>query len=129
MTMTGRVVHFEIPADDLSRATGFYKQAFGWTITSIPEMQYTLVQTAPSDPQGTPVEPGAINGGMLVRQAPVTSPVVTVEVDDIQAVVAKIRAAGGTVHGEPQTVGGMGMSAYFTDTEGNTLGLWQYLQQ
>ncbi|MDQ1668085.1 MAG: uncharacterized protein QOE40_146, partial [Actinomycetota bacterium] len=32
--MGGRVVHFEIPADDLARAQEFYRSAFGWEINS-----------------------------------------------------------------------------------------------
>lgn len=27
------IVHFEIPADDVTRAQKFYKQAFGWKIS------------------------------------------------------------------------------------------------
>lgn len=46
--MHGRVVHFEIPADDLPRAEGFYRDALGWGINSIPGMGYTLVSTTPS---------------------------------------------------------------------------------
>jgi hypothetical protein len=28
----GRLVHFEIPADDLDRAKKFYEEALGWAI-------------------------------------------------------------------------------------------------
>lgn len=30
-----RVIHFEIQADDINRATGFYKTVFGWNISQI----------------------------------------------------------------------------------------------
>ncbi len=36
--MSGRVVHFEIPADDVERAQSFYQEAFGWQITPMPDM-------------------------------------------------------------------------------------------
>ena len=44
-----KVVHFEIPVNDIKRAEKFYKSAFGWEINSIPEMKYTLVTTSPVD--------------------------------------------------------------------------------
>jgi predicted enzyme related to lactoylglutathione lyase len=66
--MNGQVVHFEIPADDVERARGFYREAFGWQLAPVPDMDYTMVTTTPSGPEGMPTEPGAINGGMLARQ-------------------------------------------------------------
>jgi predicted enzyme related to lactoylglutathione lyase len=123
--MSGRVVHFEIPADDIGRAQGFYRDAFGWQINSIPEMNYTIVATTPTDESGTPSTPGAINGGILARQGPIASPVITVDVADIDQALTRIEELGGkTVLGR-QRVGDMGFSAYFTDPEGNLIGLWQ----
>src|SRR4029453_5659606 len=71
--MSDKVVHFEIPADDVERAQVFYRDAFGWTINAMPEMGYTIVMTTESDEAGTPVERGAINGGMLQRQGEIRS--------------------------------------------------------
>ena len=49
---------------------------------------------------GAPHRAGAINGGMLTREGPFTSPVVTVEVDDIDKALETIAAQGGsTVRG------------------------------
>ncbi|MGH3445975.1 MAG: VOC family protein, partial [Nocardioidaceae bacterium] len=64
--MSGRVVHFEVPFEDGDRARGFYAEAFGWAVTPMPEMSYTMVSTGPSE-QGPPSEPGFINGGMMER--------------------------------------------------------------
>jgi predicted enzyme related to lactoylglutathione lyase len=122
--MSGRVVHFEIPADDLTRAEGFYRDAFGWEINSMPGMGYTLVGTTPSTESG-PSEPGAINGGMLARQAPITAPVVTIEVDDIDKALEAIAGLGGRTVRERMPVGDMGFAAYFADTEDNVVGLWE----
>ncbi len=123
--MSGPVVHFEIPADDLPRAESFYREAFGWKITSMPEMKYTMLQTAAADQTGRPTEPGTINGGMLARQGPVTHPVVTIQVPDIGAALQKVEQLGGKALTGRQDVGGMGFAAYFADTEGNVIGLWQ----
>jgi predicted enzyme related to lactoylglutathione lyase len=123
--MTGRVVHFEIPADDLERAQAFYRDAFGWGINAMPEMDYTLVSTGPVDDQGMPTEPGFTNGGMLARQEPVTAPVIVVDVDAIDAALKTVESLGGSVVQGRQAVGDMGFAAYVRDSEGNMLGLWQ----
>jgi hypothetical protein len=122
--MSGQVVHFEIPADDLARAQEFYRAAFGWQINSMPGMDYSLVTTTPSGDRG-PLEPGAINGGMLARQEPVTAPVVVIEVDDIDMALGQVEGLGGKVVRGRDPVGDMGFAAYVQDTEGNTVGLWQ----
>ena len=126
--MSGQVVHFEIPADDMGRAQDFYREAFGWQLTTVPEMGYTLVMTTPAGPDGRPSQPGAINGGMLTRQGPITAPVVTIDVDDIDEALARIEELGGKAATPRQAVGDMGFSAYFTDSEGNLIGLWQTAQ-
>ncbi|MGZ4443117.1 MAG: VOC family protein [Nocardioidaceae bacterium] len=124
--MSGRVVHFEVPFDDQERATAFYNQAFGWNIAPIPEMSYVMVSTGPTGEQGAgPQEAGFINGGMFRRQSPVTGPVITVDVDDIDTSLEQIEKLGGSTVEAKTAVGEMGFSAYFTDPEGNLMGLWQ----
>ena len=124
--MTGRVVHFEIPYDDGDRARAFYAESFGWQIHLMPELQYTTVSTGPVTEQGMPVAPGYLNGGMFDRSnGPTNSPVVTVEVDDIDAALESVERHGGKAVVGRTAVGEMGFSAYFADPEGNVLGLWQ----
>lgn len=123
--MSGGVIHFELPADDVERAQGFYREAFGWSMNPMPEMHYTMVSTAEVGEDFMPLDRGVINGGMAERGGPVTAPVITVGVDDIDAALRKVEELGGkTVQGR-MPVGDMGFTAYFTDTEGNTVGLWQ----
>lgn len=122
--MSGRVVHFEIPADDVDRAEAFYREAFGWESNRMPELNYTMVTTAPSGETG-PTEPGAINGGMLQRQQGMTSPVLVIEVDDIDAALTQVEKLGGSIVQTKMPIGDMGFAAYFIDTEGNTGGLWE----
>ena len=123
--MSGRVVHFEIPFEDGDRARSFYEGAFGWRMTPLPDMGYTLVMTGPTPEQGPPSEPGFINGGMMKREAPFGSPVVTIDVEDIDGALESIEKLGGTTVIAKQTVGDMGFTAYFKDPEGNLIGLWQ----
>lgn len=122
--MSGRVVHFEVPYDDAERARSFYGGVFGWRIQPT-QMQYDLVSTGPVDAAGRPSAPGYVGGGMTQRGGHVTQPVITIEVDDVRATLDRIRSNGGAGLGEPFTVGEMGIAAYFTDSEGNSMGLWQ----
>jgi hypothetical protein len=121
----GKVVHFEIPAENVQRAREFYKKAFGWKMDSVPNMEYTMLRTTDSDDKGMPKEPGAINGGMMIKKAPIKSPVITIDVEDMEKALAEIKDLGGKVVVGKQPVGDMGFSAYFKDTEGNIVGLWQ----
>ena len=87
----GGVVHFEIPADDQERARSFYKEALGWRIDPVPGMDYNMVVTTPMDETtGQPTEAGAINGGMMAREADLTNPVLTVDVEDIEATLKTV---------------------------------------
>ena len=125
----GKVVHFEIPADDLDRARTFYGKVFGWRIDTMPMPgggEYTgLTTTAVDEKTMTPTEPGAINGGMMQRDAATPAPVITIDVEDIDAALAKIEELGGMAVLGRQAVGEMGWAAYFKDVEGNLMGLWQ----
>lgn len=123
--MSARVVHFEVPFDDADRARGFYREVFDWQIQSMPEMGYDIVSTGPVGDQGMPTEPGYIGGGMLARQDPVRTPVITLQVDDIDATLTTVEKHGGSTVTGKTPVGDMGFSAYFTDSEGNLMGLWQ----
>jgi predicted enzyme related to lactoylglutathione lyase len=123
--MSGRVVHFEIPFDDAERARTFYSEAFGWTINEVPDLNYSFVQTGPTGEGGFPAEPGYIGGGMVRRASPTDRPVITIDVEDMDAALRKIEDLGGTVVLGRQDVGDMGWTAYFKDAEGNLMGLWQ----
>lgn len=125
--MSGRVVHFEVPYDDAERARAFYSDVFDWSIQPVPELDYSFVRTGPTDGTGMPTEPGYIGGGMFQRQEDIGRPIVTIEVDDATKALTAIAEHGGAAVGDPQQVGDMGIAAYFTDSEGNLMGLWQTL--
>jgi len=122
----GKVVHFEIPTDDEARARAFYSSIFGWQLQPMDEMQYTLVRTTPVDEQTQlPTEPGAINGGLMKRSAETPAPVITVDVDSIDDSLKQIESSGGSTVTPRTEIPGMGAFAYFKDTEGNVVGLWE----
>jgi len=122
-----KVVHFEIPADDLERAQKFYKGVFGWKMDAVPEMEYILIGTTPVDENGMPTEPGGINGGMMKRQNPFNSPIITINVENIEEAMKNVKKMGGKMVREKIQVGDMGYASYFKNTEGNIIGLWQII--
>ena len=123
--MTGRVVHFEIPADDVERASNFYRETFGWQVASMPDMDYTILGTTPTDDTGMPTELGGINGGMSDRSGPIRNVVITIEVDDIDTALERVEHFGGTTVAGRQAIAAIGFTGYFADPEGNVIGLWQ----
>ncbi len=123
----GKVVHFEIPFDDGDRAGSFYQQAFGWQLMPMPDMDYTIVMTGPTDPETGPSESGFINGGMFKRSEafPGKAPNLVIDVPNVDEALREVEAAGGTSVTARTQVGDMGFTGYFTDTEGNLIGLWE----
>lgn len=124
------VIHFEMSYQDRDRAAAFYSAAFGWQTQMLgAEMgHYLLLTTATTDAKpGAPA--GAIGGGMFARSADMPEhmqkPSVVIGVPDVLAAMARVRAAGGQVLGEPMTIPGVGEYVAFIDTEGNRLGMLQ----
>ena len=124
-----KIVHFEIPADDVARAKSFYGSVFGWEMEDMPGgMDYTILRTVPVGEDQLPTEPGAINGGLMKRSADTPSPVITINVAAIDDALERIEAGGGKTVQPRQEIPGMGAFAYFTDPEGNVMGLWENLE-
>ena len=123
-----KVVHFEIPVDDMDRAKKFYS-LFDWQIQDWPMPDgslHTGLRTVDVDETThMPKEPGAINGMMVKRDTVSATPSVTMHVESIDAYAEKIKAAGGATVQEKIVIPDMGAYAYFKDTEGNLFGLWE----
>jgi predicted enzyme related to lactoylglutathione lyase len=119
-----RVVHFEIHAENPERAAAFYRKVFDWQIIKWDgPADYWLITTGPDS------EPG-INGAIVQRQGPINGDAViayvcTIDVADIDAAIANVRAQGGTEALPKMAVPGVGWLAYFKDTEGNVFGMLQ----
>jgi predicted enzyme related to lactoylglutathione lyase len=126
--MPNRVSHFEIQADDITRATKFYTEVFGWKITKWEggQMVYSMVETGPRD------EAGGINGGIIQRPCPAPAPeqgmngyCATITVENYDEIAKKILEHGGKEAMPKFALIGMAWQGYFLDTEGNTFGLHQ----
>jgi predicted enzyme related to lactoylglutathione lyase len=115
----GRVIHFELAADDVERAAGFYAAAFGWRSTESPFADgYRVADTGAG---------AGIDGAIMTRSYQAQPAIVWVEVDDMEAVLDAVRAAGGSPVGEVNTIPGQGRVTYVRDTEGNLIGVKQPL--
>jgi predicted enzyme related to lactoylglutathione lyase len=113
-----KVVHFEIPVDDAERASAFYREALGWEVTGFGGQTYWLVTAGAEDEAGA-------NGALIARGDVHKSPVLIAGVADIDEAVQRVVQAGGRIVHAKLPVPGVGWSAYFTDPEGNTIGLFQ----
>jgi predicted enzyme related to lactoylglutathione lyase len=112
-----RVIHFEIPVDDSSRASKFYTSVFGWKIEKSPMMDYWLATTGPEK------EPG-INGALTPREnMKCTSN--TISVPSVDEFLQKVIKAGGKGLTPKMPIQGVGYFAYCQDTEGNMFGIMQ----
>jgi predicted enzyme related to lactoylglutathione lyase len=123
-----KVLHFEITVDDEERAKEFYGSIFDWELNSADMgggMAYTTITTVPVDDKMMPKEPGAINGGFTSKGKETPSPVITIGVDSIDDTLKKIEAGGGSTITPRTPIPNMGAFAYFKDSEGNTMGLFE----
>ena len=124
------VVHFEMPYDNRQRMAAFYQSAFGWQTQMLgEEMGHYVVAHTTETVNGMVQTPGTINGGFYERKPewPAQHPSVVIAVDDIQAAMRQVAAAGGDVLGEPMEIPGIGQYVSFMDTEGNRVSMLQPL--
>ena len=114
-----RVVHFEIYADEVGRATKFYSDVFGWQVHKWdgPE-DYWLVIT------GAEGEPG-IDGAIMGLPQPGATGMNFIDVDSVDEFIAKIQANGGKLVRPKMAIPEVGYAAVCSDTEGNPVGPFQ----
>ncbi len=114
----GDFAHFDIPADDVARAQGFYEKVFGWKFNAPPGMDgYFLFST-----------PGGLGGGLGERGKTAPQKLrVYFLVDSVDIILPIVAAAGGsTVEGRSE-VPGFGWFAVIRDTEGSEIGVFEAL--
>ena len=114
-----KMVHFEINADDPLRAKNFYEKVFDWKIEkSEMPMDYWMITAGPEE------EPG-INGGLQKREN--DSDVIDnyIGVPSIDDTSTKIEKNGGEILKQKSPIPGIGYYAFFKDSEGNRLGIFE----
>lgn len=116
-----KIVHFELPFDDADRANKFYADVFGWKSGKWDgPVEYYLQETGGDD------EPYGIGGALIARESAVNfgGTLVVIGVDDLDAYVAKVTAAGCEIVTPRTVIPGVGWFANFRDTEGNVVGMF-----
>jgi predicted enzyme related to lactoylglutathione lyase len=112
--MPDPICHVELQVNDLPRCKAFYAAAFGWQARPA-TADYEWLETG-----------GAVTGGIMAGKADRPRGLtVFVAVTDVDAALARVRAAGGQVLEGPRPVPGHGRYALVTDPDGNRLGVWQ----
>lgn len=127
MTKADKVSWFEMPADDVTRASEFYSKVFSWATPPMGD-NAAFALTVAADKNGNPTELGGINGGFHKRQGVSDAgPVINIYVDDIDAKLKAVEAAGGQIIQPRTEIAEYGLSmALFSDTEGNIMGVYNY---
>jgi uncharacterized protein len=106
-----RIDYLEFPVIDIPRAKQFYGDVFGWAFTDY-------------GPDYTSFSDGRLTGGMEARPKVEKGGVlVVIYAVDLEALAAKVRAAGGAIVREIFDFPG-GRRFHFTDPSGNELSVW-----
>ncbi len=111
----GRFVWRELMTSDVDAAKKFYGELFGWSFKTaeMPGFTYTMIHAR---------EKGV--GGMMALDASMPAPPhwsSYLSVADVDATVARARAAGGTIHVAPTDIPEVGRFAVVADPTGASL--------
>ncbi|MDZ4373479.1 MAG: VOC family protein [Phenylobacterium sp.] len=106
----GQIDYVELPGGDLAASKGFYAQAFGWTFTDY-------------GPTYAAFEQGLDGGFQADGDEAPAKPLVILYARDLEAMEARVRAAGGDVVRPIFSFPG-GRRFHFRDPAGNELAVW-----
>ena len=122
--MQNAISWFEIPTTEINRAQKFYENIFG--ITMIPmDMPNIKMRMFPLDDMMTQVGGALCDSGGFHKASATDGPLIYLNANpDVQGVLDKVEAAGGTVMMPKTEISAeYGFMALFMDTEGNRIGL------
>jgi predicted enzyme related to lactoylglutathione lyase len=115
-----RVVHFEVAVEDVKRAAAFFENVFGWKLDRQEGPWGTFLALITGDEK----EPG-ISGAVYERTFPSDGVINTLDVDDVDKYIDRIKKAGGEITFEKCPIPAVGYLAYFKDKDGNQFGMMQ----
>jgi predicted enzyme related to lactoylglutathione lyase len=113
MREDGKIDYLELPGGDLAATKVFYERAFGWRFTDY----------GPSYSAFGAAEAGLDGGFANVAAEPTQKPLPILYTHDLEAMEAKVRAAGGVVVKPIFSFPG-GRRFHFRDPSGNELAVW-----
>jgi uncharacterized protein len=109
MREDGKIDYLEMPAGDLGGLKRFYAEAFGWSFTDY-------------GPSYAAFEGAGLDGGFDADAGP-AKPLPVLFAQDLEAMQAKVTAAGGRVV-RPIFAFPGGRRFHFQDPSGNELAVW-----
>ncbi|HEY1425403.1 MAG TPA: VOC family protein [Caulobacteraceae bacterium] len=119
--MVARFRHLALNADDVQRAKAFYETVFGWRFEPWGPPDYYQASNAAEGVIAALQQRRELKSG--VRMAGFEA---TMAVEDLDATLRTIEAAGGRTLAPPFYIEEVGRLAYFEDPEGNLVGVMQY---
>ena len=120
MSGNNTISWFEIPASDFERAVAFYEKIFGKTLKreAMGPMQMAMF------PYEQPGVSGAVVQGGPYQPGETKGTVVYLDCDGrLDAVLGRVKDAGGSIAFPKTALPGMGAYAHIVDSEGNRVGL------
>lgn len=113
-----RFTHFELVTDNFEKTAAFYRAVFGWKVERWDgPVDYWVITTGDASTPG-------INGGLMPAGGPFSGTVNTMEIDDLETAIEKVKAHGGEIIFK-DVVPGVGHLAYFKDPAGVIVGMMQ----
>ena len=109
-----KMEHFEIPVDDIARASAFYKAALDLDYEPWGD-EMGMIRSASGE--GT-------SGDLHLRADVPAHPTVVFTVDRIEDTLELVVANGGELVGAIEAMGETARYAYIRDSEGNVIGLY-----
>jgi len=124
------IIHFEIPANDPEKLSGFYKNLFGWKFEkmSMGDMgDYWMIETRAGTAQNMEKaqNTAGVNGGMMKKMDPNQRPTNYILVESVDDFTKKIQNLGGKVIVPKTPIPNMGAFAVALDPEGNPFGVFE----
>ena len=113
--MPNPVVHFEIGCKDTQASAKFYESLFGWSTQQ--QGPALMIQTGSQE--------GIQGHFTALGHEPYHYTMFYVQVEDILASLAKAGQSGGKVVVPKVDIPNYGSFAWFTDPDGNMIGLWK----
>jgi predicted enzyme related to lactoylglutathione lyase len=113
--MPNPVVHFEIGCKDTAKAAEFYSSLFAWN--AAPMGPALMIDTGSTE--------GIQGHFTALGHEPFRYTMFYVQVDDIDAYIAKSESLGGKTVVPKVDIPGYGSFAWLSDPDGNTVGLWK----
>jgi predicted enzyme related to lactoylglutathione lyase len=116
--MPDPIIHVEFSAHNHAETAQWYARVFDWKVESMPNMEYSTGGWSEDRQMGAGFTP-------ISAQAPAGTIVPYIAVQDLDAYVERVVAAGGSIVRGRVDLAGVGAMAWFEDPSGNTVGLIQ----